>query len=76
MSEAERNEDRLYRCVMRLRRYNEWRRGSDIDQPDHKQIGLDIDCVVDKVEKILNICTITYETKEQFISRVKQIIEK
>ena len=31
------------RCVMRLRRFNEWRKGADFEQPDPKEVGLDID---------------------------------
>lgn len=29
--------------VMRLRRYNEWRRGAEFEQPEPSQIGADID---------------------------------
>ena len=39
-------------CVMRLRRFNEWRRGADIEQPDPKTIGLDIDYAIDIIERM------------------------
>lgn len=36
--------------VMRLRRYNEWRRGAEFEQPCPVQIGADIDAAADMLE--------------------------
>lgn len=36
--------------VMRLRRYNEWRRGADFEQPEPARIGADIDAAADMLE--------------------------
>ena len=33
--------------VMRLRRFNEWRRGADCEQPEPTEIGRDIDTAID-----------------------------
>lgn len=80
LNEAENHEPDLAlagpteRCVMRLRRFNEWRRGADFEQPDPKEIGYDIDFATDKLEQILNICTTRHETNDQLISRVRQIL--
>ncbi|WAR44198.1 hypothetical protein [Methylomonas rapida] len=65
----------VQRVVMRLRYFNEWRRGADTEQPDPKQVGLDIDFATDKLEQITHVCTSHHETKEQFISRIKQILD-
>jgi hypothetical protein len=33
--------------VMRLRHYNEWRRGADFEQPEPAEIGRDIDAAIE-----------------------------
>jgi hypothetical protein len=38
--------------VMRLRRYNEWRRGAEFEQPEPAQIGADIDAAADMLESM------------------------
>ncbi len=38
--------------VMRLRRYNEWRRGADFEQPEPAEIGNDIDAAADELERM------------------------
>ena len=41
---------RVDQLVMRLRRYNEWRRGAEFEQPCPVQIGADIDAAADMLE--------------------------
>lgn len=36
-----------------LRNYNLWRRGADIPQPCHTKIGIALDIVLDKLDKIV-----------------------
>lgn len=36
--------------IMRLRRYNEWRRGAEFEQPKPAQIGADIDAAAEMLE--------------------------
>ena len=43
--------------IKTLREYNEWRRGSEIDQPDPKRIGEAIDALIAEVERLRNIST-------------------
>lgn len=38
--------------VMRLRRYNEWRRGADFEQPEPAEIGRDIDEAIAAIEQL------------------------
>jgi hypothetical protein len=63
MSETNLNEDNasesrralagpVERCVISLRRYNEWRRGADFEQPEPKEIGTDIDFAADIIERM------------------------
>ena len=44
--------------VKRLRRYNEWRRGAEIDQPEPSQIGADIDEAATMLEAMSDLLTI------------------
>ena len=37
---------------MRLRRYNEWRRGADFEQPEPAAIGQDIDAAIAAIEQL------------------------
>ncbi len=37
--------------AMRLRRYNEWRRGADFEQPQPAVIGRDIDAAISIIEQ-------------------------
>lgn len=39
----------------RLRHYNEWRRGGELEQPHPKQIGHDIDAAICMLEAMANI---------------------
>jgi len=38
--------------IMRLRRYNEWRRGADFEQPDPACLGHDIDAAVSLIDEM------------------------
>ena len=38
--------------VVRLRRYNEWRRGADFEQPEPSEIGMDIDAAIAAIEQL------------------------
>ena len=38
--------------VMRLRRYNEWRRGADFEQPEPAEIGRDLDEAIAAIEQL------------------------
>lgn len=38
--------------VRRLRLYNEWRRGAEIDQPSAHDVGKDIDAAADMLESM------------------------
>ena len=41
----------LQRLVKRLRRYNDWRRGADFEQPEPDAIGRDIDDTIATIEQ-------------------------
>lgn len=41
----------LDELVMRLKRYNEWRRGAEYEQPNPAEIGRDIDEVIAILER-------------------------
>lgn len=41
---------RINALVMRLRRYNEWRRGADFEQPEPTDVGADIDTAIELLE--------------------------
>jgi len=45
---------RLEALVRRLRRYNEWRRGADFEQPEPTGIGADIDAAIELLELMCN----------------------
>ncbi len=38
---------------MRLKRYNEWRRSGDGEQPEPKNLGLDIDAAIASIESLV-----------------------
>jgi len=48
-----RPETSVDQLVVRLRRYNEWRRGAEIEQPDPKALGEDIDAAADILEIVV-----------------------
>jgi len=52
-SEAPTRSVGVQRLVMRLRRYNDWRRGADFEQPEPTEIGRDIDKAADVLERNL-----------------------
>lgn len=43
------------RLVMRLRQYNEWRRGTDFEQPEPVAIGRDIDDAIAAIERYIHL---------------------
>lgn len=38
--------------VLRLKKYNKWRRGAEISQPDLTQLGKDIDIAIELLNKM------------------------
>lgn len=42
----------LDECIETLQNYNDWRRGSDTDQPDPKKIGIAIDTAIENLKKL------------------------
>jgi len=53
MSKDERG--RVEQLVMRLRQYNDWRRGADCDQPLPIPVGKDIDDAIATIEKYIKL---------------------
>jgi len=49
--------------IQRLRQYNQWRRGADIEQPNHTQLGIDIDDAIKILETITETRTIPDDQK-------------
>ena len=47
--------------VMRLRRYNEWRRGADFEQPEPAKIGRDIDAAIELLEAMRDAIRVTLD---------------
>ena len=45
----------LERLVVRLREYNEWRRGADTDHPEPAVVGRDIDDAISVIEQHIEL---------------------